>query len=731
MELLQHALALAEKGFHIFPLHAGQKEPAISEYPEHATRDEKTLRKWWKRWPNANIGISTSRFGDGTEALLGIDIDNKNGKNGDATLVRAELEGFEFPATYEQRTPTGGRHLVYRVAAACKQGAGVFGDGVDTRSRGGYLVGAGSVVAAGRYAGNSASLALAHGRVVEHCGRAIERAVAAGTAVAGVDAAAAETRARFYLEHEAPTAVQGDAGDQETFRVACRVKDLGVPREKAFELMFHLWNDRCQPPWTPDELAKKVDNAYRYGADAVGAASPEADFKPVDTDLVPAKILHPFDELNKEYSFAIVGGGHRVLWETHDAEGNFNLVHLSVETFELLLAARRMQVGEKPVPITKLWLNSERRRTYNGICFLPGSNAPKGFYNLWRGFAVAPLEAGEVATVEMQDSVKRFTDHAFENICHGEPALFAWLMGYFAHLVQRPWEKPLVALVFKGKKGVGKSALIDRIGYLLGDHFFSTADKRYLTGNFNSHLQNCLMIGLEEAFWSGDSQSDGILKHLVTGTHHMIEYKGKEPYKVKNLTRAVVIGNEEWLVPATADERRYAVFNVGEGRMQDRDFFKKMREGMERGGYRLLLRHLLDFPISDVDQAPATVGLLEQKLQSIDPFYQWWFECLTEGEIPFSDFTQGWPPELLRTSLRSAFLHYAKERQIRGWMSDDRQLGILLHRCMPSLKSSHKRKEAERFRVYLIPPLEQARAEWCRFIGHQVEWPKDLTAEAR
>ena len=36
---------------------------------------------------------------------------------------------------------------------------------------------------------------------------------------------------------------------------------------------------------------------------------------------------------------------------------------------------------------------------------------------------------------------------------------------------------------------------------------------------------------------------------------------------------------------ATDDERRYAVFHLGEGRMQDRKFFHDMRVGMEQGGY--------------------------------------------------------------------------------------------------------------------------------------------------
>jgi hypothetical protein len=93
------------------------------------------------------------------------------------------------------------------------------------------------------------------------------------------------------------------------------------------------------------------------------------------------------------------------------------------------------------------------------------------------------------------------------------------------------------------------------------------------------------MFALDEAFWSGDKQAEGVLKDLITGRDHVIEHKGKEPYSVANKTRVVIIGNEDWLIPASHDERRFAFFDVGDGRKQDRAFFQSMREGMEAGGY--------------------------------------------------------------------------------------------------------------------------------------------------
>ena len=79
MTPLDQALALAARGFHVFPLQANSKLPAIKDYPTRATRDAAQIRKWWSG-QHRNIGISTSRFGD-DEALIVVDVDTKEGKH--------------------------------------------------------------------------------------------------------------------------------------------------------------------------------------------------------------------------------------------------------------------------------------------------------------------------------------------------------------------------------------------------------------------------------------------------------------------------------------------------------------------------------------------------------------------------------------------------------------------------------------------------------------------------
>jgi len=299
------ALQLAALNFHVFPLAPGQKAPPLIEgFPNHATRSPDVIAKWWTTWPDANIGLSTSRYGE-NGALLVVDVDVAKGKSGRNTLLHLELAGHDFPDTRTQTTPSGGQHLIYHVPVPVKQGVDVLGSGLDIRSRGGYVVGAGSVVNGREYTANKLPVVDAPDWLIKKCGDAGTAARAAGQAAedaalraasdapVSVDAERARARAAHYLQREAPLAVEGQGGDPTTYIVAARCKDHGTTQQETAALMLEHWNPRCSPPWPPEDLNTKVANAYTYGTEPRGSAAPEIVFPPV----VPSTTDEdPFDD---------------------------------------------------------------------------------------------------------------------------------------------------------------------------------------------------------------------------------------------------------------------------------------------------------------------------------------------------------------------------------------------------------------------------------------------------
>ena len=87
---------------------------------------------------------------------------------------------------------------------------------------------------------------------------------------------------------------------------------------------------------------------------------------------------------------------------------------------------------------------------------------------------------------------------------------------------------------------------------------------------------------------AGVHAAEGKLKDLITGQDHLIEFKGKEPIKVRNYVRLFVTGNPDWLVPAGFEERRFAVLEIGEAHMQDKAYFAAIDEQMDNGGREAL-----------------------------------------------------------------------------------------------------------------------------------------------
>ncbi|MCR4345700.1 MAG: hypothetical protein NUV55_00620 [Sulfuricaulis sp.] len=145
---------------------------------------------------------------------------------------------------------------------------------------------------------------------------------------------------------------------------------------------------------------------------------------------------------------------------------------------------------------------------------------------------------------------------------------------------------------------------------------------------------------------------------------------------------------------------------------------------MERGGYRLLLRYLLDFDLTGIDlnEAPATQGLLDQKHASLGMTEEWWLECLRDGKIVGGDF-DGWPETTDTEQLRQAFSRHAKTRGIRSRLPEATAIGRALAKCAGVERKRVRHGEKLGY-AYSIPALGTARDSWERYIGHRVEWEK-------
>jgi hypothetical protein len=157
--VLAAALELAGLGFRVFPCHTPApagcscgvvgcarpgKHPRTPHGCKDATSDRAAIEDWWRRWPEANVGVATG------EGLLVVDID---GPAGHSALESLSREHGALPATAAVRTGReGGRHLWLRLDDGIALGntSGRLGKGIDTRGDGGYVLAPPSLHASGR-----------------------------------------------------------------------------------------------------------------------------------------------------------------------------------------------------------------------------------------------------------------------------------------------------------------------------------------------------------------------------------------------------------------------------------------------------------------------------------------------------------------------------------------------------------------------------------------------------
>ena len=311
--------------------------------------------------------------------------------------------------------------------------------------------------------------------------------------------------------------------------------------------------------------------------------------------------------------------------------------------------------GMQKVNKFELWRASKKRREYmNGLgMYPPGIDLPKGRYNTWQGFAAEPVPGHSYLIHQ----------HIKEVICDGNEKHYQYLLDWCADLFQNPGRVSGTAVVMKGPEGAGKGVFADKLlGEIIGYHFVHITNQHYLTGNFNSLLADRILGFADEVTWGGDRKHAGILKAMVTERTMVIERKGVDAITVPNCMRLVVASNEEWVIPAGSESRRWFVLQVSGTHKNDRSYFGPLMEEIENGGREAFLYEMLNRKIThNVAFALETEALKEQRaatMTSTDTVAAWWKWCLERGKIPLSnpfDPNEVWPSMAIPSNMYDSY----------------------------------------------------------------------------
>ena len=455
-------------------------------------------------------------------------------------------------------------------------------------------------------------------------------------------------------------------------------------------------------------------------SDWLSSGNTKADLLEVIKDGEPYE--SHIDWLNKRHAMIMLGGKCVILNEEYDPVFDRPDVSFSsFQDFKNRYLSKRIpnpnagQKGQaKTVTIANEWLKSPDKIEYDRIIFSPNGDCPDKCYNLWKGFAFEPVKG----------DWSLFKDHVYKIISSEKDHIFDWIMAWMARIVQEPGGKrPGTAIVLRGDQGVGKGIFLSNFGKLFGHHHIQISNQAHLTSRFNNHLKSVIFLFVDEGFWAGDKSSEGIVKALVTEDLIMVEPKGKDVVPIESHINLALASNQEWVIPAGLDERRFFVVDVSDIRKKDIPYFKAISDELKGGGYEAMLYDLLRHNRSKVNlyEIPRTAALLDQIIESMSPVHKFWFEKLRSG---------GWAELVQAEILYNEYVDFCDKIGVRR-KKIDKQFGKELKKVCSDLERKYLKTmvdEDENYGYkwhYEFPELEKCRFFFEKVVKIELDWDTD------
>lgn len=500
--------------------------------------------------------------------------------------------------------------------------------------------------------------------------------------------------------------------DDRTKVIMVQGKDPEKPKEKDNSRSAWLFDFICQlvRADVPDDVIYSIitDSDWSISASVVDKGSKAHQYAVRQIKKAKEFAIDPeLYRLNSEFAMVLnAGGKSQIIRRCYDEVlGRHVNMRIQLYDFKNWFPGEYKEIVKKDgkvkeVHLSKWWMEHKGRNSYESITFLPEQATP-GRLNLWQGWAVDAIPG----------DVSAFLNFVKEIICSGNEDHYQYLINWLAKMVQSPGEPGHVAIVMQGSQGTGKSFFANMIGSLLGQHYLTVSHDKHVVGQFNAHLEDCILLFADEAFFAGNPQHQRVLKQLITEPVIMIERKYSEPIASRNCVHLIMASNEDWVVPAGDLERRYLVLKVSDAQRKDVTYFEELSKKMKSGGAAALLHYLKTLDINGFDPriAPESTGLQEQRVYSLDPLASWWLGCLGEGLI--GDFS--WSGQDI--SMKQLYSQYKNE------MRETNQRHILwfdaffvgMEKYLGELKK-HRKNGA---RYITMPDLKTAREIWVAKTG--------------
>lgn len=672
--ILHAAKCYAKSGIPVLPL-----EPNSKKLPGggginymSATTKEATVIKWFGeggKYRGFNVGIGCGIDG----GVMALDVDAKpvSGTTGLKQLAKIIEKEGQLPEGPRQTTPSGGNHYLYKWQSNAVSSSSKVAPGLDTRGGTqdrctGHIVAYPSMFMGKQYRWEEG------GQVPPMPGWL---SVSLGQAWSEkVKEQAPKKEVPVGQINRMLTIIDPDSLSYEDWvKVGMALKS--VCGEDGLEI-WDEWSSggarrkegECKFRW------KSFKEDGPVGLGTLLFMAKEAGWRPLAGDVsnsdAEAEVEERVLEMNKKY--ALVRVNKNLIIATFDNNSNGEKVgFLSMQSFFTMAATEKIQMatarGFSEKPMAEFWLASENRRQYWDIGIYPNEDQPTGTLNMWNGWSCNP---------NPKTKCSLYLDHMKQIVCDGNEHVYEWLLDWMADCVQDARNIKGTCVVLRGVEGCGKGAWADQFGQLFGRHYTHLIDAERLTTKFNSLMSDSIVVFADEVLWPGDRKAANILKGMVTERRVTRESKGVDSIEVDNLGHIIIASNEDWIVPAGPQSRRWLVLNVSGKVAQNKEYFDRLFKEMTNGGREALLHLLMTREItSNLRQAPHTSGLTEQRRMSHrhDSLLHFLTESSIRGGFNTIDYESDmsdsakWPQKVILYELFDEYRVWCRDNRISSF----------------------------------------------------------------
>lgn len=200
------------------------------------------------------------------------------------------------------------------------------------------------------------------------------------------------------------------------------------------------------------------------------------------------------------------------------------------------------------------WRHDPERRIVDKLVYKHPSECLSNEASLFQGFAYSRMKSSYDST-----AVETF-QNILMAICGDDKNIYTYVLKTFAHMIQKPFEKTGVCIIFSSKtQGTGKDTIMLWVSKILGNHVAHYTDDDMFWNQYDTRKEGSIMMYLEEAGSAANKAKANALKARITCDDITVNPKGLKAYTVPNIARYFMTTNEVCPVKFEESDRRFLI----------------------------------------------------------------------------------------------------------------------------------------------------------------------------